>query len=277
MRHDVNRRLLQGRVKVLLVGAGGTGSQVLSGLARFHTALVALGHPGGLEVHCCDPDIVTSANVGRQLFSPADVGVNKATVLIHRLNAYYGLNWKAHPVLLNDIKLKNFDLVIGCVDTKQARRDIHHFSTEIGAAYWLDLGNLQHDGQVVLGEPLKKNEKPGQRPMRLPTVTDLFPILLDASIPESDDVPSCSLAEALEKQDLFINQTIATFGLQLLWTLFRNAGVDHSVFFVNLSTGLVVPMAVDKEAWKRFAPKKPTRIRKKAATDLQLVEMKEAA
>ena len=277
MRHDVNSRLLKGRVKVLLVGAGGTGSQVLSGLARLHTALVALGHPGGLEVHCCDPDIVTSANVGRQLFSPSDVGVNKATLLIHRLNAFYGLNWMSHPVLLNDMKLTCFDIVIGCVDTKTARRDIHKFTTENRVAYWLDFGNLQHDGQVILGEPLQKNEKPGLRPMRLPTVTDLFPSLLDASIPESDDVPSCSLAEALEKQDLFINQTVATFGLQLLWTLFRNAGVDHSVYFVNLQSGMVVPMQVDKEAWKRFAPKKPTKIRKKAAVTPQILEMQEAA
>ena len=277
MRHNVNRRLLQGRVKVLLVGAGGTGSQVLSGLARLHTALVALGHPGGLEVHCCDNDRVSPSNIGRQLFSPADVGIHKATVLIHRLNAYYGLNWKAHPVLVNDMKLKSFDIVIGAVDTKQARRDIHTFSTEVNAAYWLDFGNLQHDGQVIIGEPMRKNEKPGERPMRLPTVTDLFPSLLDASIPESDDVPSCSLAEALEKQDLFINQTIATFGLQLLWTLFRNAGIDHSVYFVNLQSGMVVPMQVDKEAWKRFAPKKPSRIRKKAAAAPQMVEMQEAA
>jgi PRTRC genetic system ThiF family protein len=265
MLHNINPRLLRGRVKVLLVGAGGTGSQMLSGLARLHTALVALGHPGGLDVTCCDDDVVTTANVGRQLFSPSDVGIHKAVVLIHRLNMYYGFQWQAHTVRVSEMKDKAFDIVIGCVDTKKARRDIHEFCQTAKAAYWLDMGNLQHDGQVILGEPLLKHQKPN--PMRLPTVMDLFPVLLDASIPESDDVPSCSLAEALEKQDLFINQTVSTFGLQLLWGLFRYAGVDNHCYFVNLASGMVVPMAVDKEAWKRFAPKKVRTVRKKVPKD----------
>ena len=59
-------------VTVNIIGAGGTGSQVLTGMARLDVTLRALGHPG-LFVTVYDPDIVTDANIGRQLFGPSDL------------------------------------------------------------------------------------------------------------------------------------------------------------------------------------------------------------
>jgi hypothetical protein len=49
-----------------------------------------------------------------------------------------------------------------------------------------------------------------------------------------DNTPSCSLAEALEKQDLFINSTLAQMGSSLLWSLFRNGMTENRGFFLNL-------------------------------------------
>ena len=73
--HYIDNYLLnpQHPVTVNLIGAGGTGSQVLTCLARLDVTLRALGHPG-LFVTLYDPDIVTDANIGRQLF-----GVNPTT------------------------------------------------------------------------------------------------------------------------------------------------------------------------------------------------------
>lgn len=268
MNHIIANRLLTGKVKVALVGCGGVGSQVLTGLARLHTAMLALGHPGGLEVTAYDPDTVSESNVGRQLFSPADVGINKAVLLIHRLNAFFGLNWKAVPSRFpTPSRSDSPNIIISCVDTKAARRGIADYCKRPNGYYnsvyyWLDMGNNLVDGQVIMGQPgfgrrLKKGEQ-----QLLPTVTDLYPSIMDASLPEDDDGPSCSLAEALERQDLFIGQTIATFGLQLLWSLFRNGGVDHHGYFVNLKAGRVTPLPVDSEAWKRFVPKKTRKSRK---------------
>ena len=45
-------------VTVLVAGAGGTGSQVITNLARMSVALQALGHPG-LHLTAFDPDTVT--------------------------------------------------------------------------------------------------------------------------------------------------------------------------------------------------------------------------
>jgi len=119
-----------------------------------------------------------------------------------------------------------------------------------------DHANLA-DGQVILGQSGYGNRRrKNGTSLILPCVTDLYPELLDDSIPEKDDGPSCSLAEALERQDLFIGQSIATFALQLLWTLFRNGGVDHHGYFINLKAGKVLPMPIDPVAWARFKPKK---------------------
>ena len=83
-------------VTVNLIGAGGTGSQVLTCLARLDAALRGLGHPG-LFVTLYDPDIVTEANIGRQLFGPSDLGQNKAQCLVTRINNFFGNDWKAQP------------------------------------------------------------------------------------------------------------------------------------------------------------------------------------
>lgn len=68
-------------VTVLVAGAGGTGYQVITSLARMSVALQALGHPG-LHLTAFDPDTVTEANIGRQLFSETELRLNKATALV---------------------------------------------------------------------------------------------------------------------------------------------------------------------------------------------------
>ena len=48
MEHLIEPHLLNGRVKVHLVGAGGNGAQMAACLARLDVAMRALGHPHGL-------------------------------------------------------------------------------------------------------------------------------------------------------------------------------------------------------------------------------------
>jgi hypothetical protein len=52
------------------------------------------------------------------------------------------------------------------------------------------------------------------------------------------------MAEALEKQDLFINSSVATLAGQLLWTLMRRGRIEHHGYFVNLGTGKTMPLPV---------------------------------
>lgn len=240
--HKLPPEFLDRTINVALIGVGGNGSQMLTGLARLHVTLLALGHPSGLSVFVYDPDVVTESNVGRQLFSPADVGLPKARVLIHRVNAFFGLNWTAEAREFPQYQT-HWQFLVSCVDSAKARRQIHQFAASTSARldYWLDLGNASRTGQVILGQPLTRANR--EETQRLRTVMDIFPELLDPAQPE-DTTPSCSLAQALDRQDLFINQSLATMALHLMWTLLRRGEIAHHGYFVNLEAGTTVPMKV---------------------------------
>ncbi|WP_224962715.1 PRTRC system ThiF family protein [Geomonas subterranea] len=267
MRHHIQSHLLRGTVEVALVGCGGNGSIMLTELTKIDKAMRELGHPGGLHVTVFDPDTVSESNIGRQNFYAPDRGLNKAVVLVDRVNKCCGVDWKAVPDYFppKDEQGRYYrpDIIIGCVDTRKARRQIAAYASR--ASYWLDLGNGLSTGQVILGEPLRVSEIPSTRPMRLPTVVDLYPDLLDESIPE-DDIPTCSLAEALERQDLFVCRSVVTFAANLLWNLFRKGGVDNHGHFINLDSGMVTALPVDPEVWARFKPLPAKKPRKKRTT-----------
>ena len=241
-------------VEVCLIGAGGTGSQVLTALARMSHSLQALGH-AGFQVSLWDDDIVTEANRGRQLFAQCEVGLPKAAVLITRCNRFFGTGWKAVD--------KKFDsqsgrakaaIYISCLDTVAARFEIAGVLTDANGnshyantpRYWMDFGNGKDTGQVILSTIGSiKQPKSGQFETvdSLPLVTEEFGELLRQS--ENDtDAPSCSLAEALEKQDLFINSTLGQMGCSLLWQLFRKGMTTHRGLFLNIADFRTVPLPV---------------------------------
>ena len=87
----------QRAVRVLVVGAGGTGSAIVMGLPYLDQAMRVWGHRYGLEVVMMDADTVSETNCVRQPFSVSDIGQNKATVLINRINLFWGTNWSAIP------------------------------------------------------------------------------------------------------------------------------------------------------------------------------------
>ena len=267
MIHNIDSRLLTRAVKVVLVGAGGTGSHVLRRLGNIHLAMIELGHPAGLDVIVIDPDTVSKTNVGRQNFWPSDVGQSKAEILVNRCNLLMQTGWVAEAAkVTDDTQFSNPDIVIGCVDNRKGRAAILKAlkRSVYSSAYYLDIGNREHDGQVVLGEVFGASYK---RENRLPHVADLYPDIIDGSLDDTDETPSCSLAEALEKQSLFINDTMANAACNLLWELFRYGQLTHHGQFVNIRSGRVTPLAIDPETWKRFgfeAKLKPKRLSKVA-------------
>jgi PRTRC genetic system ThiF family protein len=233
-------------VTVNLIGVGGTGSQVLTALARIDHALYKLGHPG-LHVRAYDPDIVAESNLGRQLFSESDLGVNKADVFVTRVNRFFGLSWEAIPekAQLNDsICHELANITITCVDTLQSRIDLYqalnesntHQSTENRPIYWMDFGNTQKTGQVVLGS-IRQIKQPNIQDVETVSTLKTIGELHDLSnVKDKDSGPSCSLAEALTKQDLFINSTLAQIGCAILWKLLSSGSIDHHGAYLNLES-----------------------------------------
>jgi PRTRC genetic system ThiF family protein len=254
--HALSADLAQNHaVRILVIGAGGTGSAIVMGLPYLDQAMRIWGYRHGLAVALMDADLVSETNCIRQPFSVSDIGQNKATVLINRINLFWGTNWQAVP---NQFHVRSFernydrcpDLVIGCVDTRGARGAIEDsFSRALNrVSYWLDLGNNAASGQYVLGQPL--NARNRRKAARLRTVSELFPEIVDESIGE-DPLPSCSAAEALDRQEPFINQTLAASALAMLAQLFRYGKLAHHGAFFNAKTGQMSALPIDPAHWRR--------------------------
>lgn len=247
-------------VTLNLIGAGGTGSHMLTNLARINHAMLALGHPGFM-VTVFDDDTVSEANLGRQLFAQAEIGLFKSVALINRINRFFGTNWKAVTERYDTGYIRSVpgegkaNLFITCVDNAQARFTIADILEDYKdyrpyernrPLYWMDLGNSKDTGQVILSTvgTLKQPESEKFTTVgKLPFVTETFRELL-AAADASDNTPSCSLAEALTKQDLFINSTLAGMGASLLWQLFKEGLLFNRGLFINLHDFRTQPLKV---------------------------------
>lgn len=246
-------------ITVNLIGAGGTGSRMLTELARMNHSLIALGH-AGLNISLYDDDVVTTANLGRQLFADAELGLFKAVALINRTNRFFGTSFKAIPHKFSTDGLKTFpnkgraNIFISCVDTISARFEIAQIlkgfndnDNRYGRSkplYWLDIGNSQNTGQVLLST-IEDIRQPASRIHNtmgcLPMVTEEFKEILQMQ--DDNSQPSCSLAEALDKQDLYINAVLASMGASLLWKLFREGMTPQRGFFLSLGSFVSQPIS----------------------------------
>jgi PRTRC genetic system ThiF family protein len=226
----------------------------MPGLPYLHQAMRVWGHPYGLAVTIMDPDTVSATNCVRQPFAQSDIGMNKATVLVNRINLFWGTSWAAVPSPFTEKCVRGYDqtpdLVIGCVDTRAARKSTHNTlaSPSQGTSYWLDIGNNAASGQYVLGQPLNMANR--RKAERLRTVAELYPEIVDADAGE-DELPSCSAVEALSRQEPFINQTLAASAPAMLAQLFRYGRIVHHGAFYNAPTGRMSSLAIDPEQWAK--------------------------
>lgn len=243
--HLLPGALLKERVRVLVVGCGGTGSTMATGLVYLHQALLAYGHPGGLHVTLVDGDRISYANCVRQPFGESEIGLYKADVLVTRINLFWGLAWESDIRFLDEqwSTAAQPQIIISCVDSRKARHLITRTDAYRSALYWLDLGNNAEGGQFVLGQPdsplLKGRD-------RLPNAADLYPEIVDPQLDGKDKLPSCSALEALESQSPFVNQTLAYHALALLAQFFRRGRLTYHGGFINLVSGRMSPLAVER-------------------------------
>ena len=163
---------------------------------------------------------------------------------------FFGFNWKAVPKMY-DSRSEYANIVISCVDTVKARltiaKHLKGCTKRIEyqkALYWMDFGNMSDRGQVILGTIGKEHKQPEGKEEAvdcLRNVTDFFDL---KAVNDEDSGPSCSLAAALRKQDLFINSTLAQVGCALLWKMFKGV-IDTQGAFVNLDTMKVNPIKIE--------------------------------
>jgi PRTRC genetic system ThiF family protein len=256
-------------ITVDVVGCGGTGSNMLKALVRIHLALRGIGKKG-LHVTAWDYDIVSKTNPGRQMFYSSDIGLNKAFVLITRINRAYGTGWESMPISYTrkNTSHHNANIVISCVDKIKTRFDIGKvfwdapFSQTpdtFHSLYWMDIGNSLNSGQIILGSKII-NQPPSEKYQsvkKLRTFDEMF--TLDEFPDDQDQGPSCSMREALDNQGLFINSLLSEFAGDMLAKLLIDWIIDSQGLYYNGDLMLISKIKLDGKE-KRF-PKRIASVR----------------
>lgn len=246
--------------EIVLVGVGGTGSILARHIARmvYHMQAMNLSTPHGIRF--VDPDIIEEKNVGRQMFTHADIGQPKAQVIATRLNMALGLDIEyAIEPFCAETHLKGYStILLGAVDNHLARRELAKPRT----VAWIDSGNNRSSGQVVIGNTSDRglmddmfhadyHARVENSLRHLPNAALIFPDLLE---PDPDETPqadeaglSCADLLMRDEQHLFINDMMASVAANYLYKLLYRQPINTFMTFCDLEglTMRSVPITAD--------------------------------
>jgi PRTRC genetic system ThiF family protein len=245
-------------VSITIIGCGGTGTRLISELVRINVMLLKIEHIG-IHVTIIDGDTVSETNVGRQLYYEDDIGKYKAEVTATRINQNYGFTWDCvneyidHRFMNINMQHKSnmtkSNITISCVDKIEPRLLVNKIlNIKFGNTghedyqkrkYWIDCGNTHEMGQVILGT-IGVIDQPNMEGINtvdmLPSIMDIYnPKDFEVAKAEEDVTPSCSTYEAIERQDPFINSTIAMLTAGLVWKMIKKHIIYERGYYVDLS------------------------------------------
>lgn len=245
------------RWRFILAGCGGTGSWLAPSIARAAKVLQDRGKE--VAVWFVDPDHVEQKNIPRQNFCEAEIGANKALALSARYSAAWGIKIAAINQKF-DAKVINGDfnragvmtIIFGCVDNAAARRSIaealkqnirsKNYADRPHSFWWLDCGNSESAGQVVLGSAPTYGELSGSFLSRKTCVSLPSPHLVQPSLfevkPEEEvkSQLSCAEIQIANEQSLAINQMVASVATDYLLR-FINGGLKRFATYFDLEAG----------------------------------------
>ena len=252
-------RVLLGDVnhfRIMIVGAGGTGSTLALHLASlaFHARQKGIQ----VDVTLVDHDIVEMKNCGRQALSlqAAMVGnIPKVADLALRLNAAYGLDIEAWPQKYEADMGRGWyqdgrygrnstHLIIGCVDNHLGRRQIAETVERLNGRIWcIDCGNEQHNGQILIGnlaeaQPIRLDKLGLCSGLPSPYVQEPELLLPD---PEPS-ARSCAEMALAETQSLMVNRMAATIAA----TYVTNFVLHRQILYMATYFGLEPPTATSR-------------------------------
>ena len=240
------------RFRIMVVGAGGTGST----LALFLAGLAFHAQQKGIQVDLtlADHDVINMANCGRQAVSLQSAvlgGIPKVSDLALRLNAAYGLAIEAWPVRYEAGLARDwFDhsggraqahLMIGCVDHYSGRQEIAKtIEAYNGRIFALDCGNEQYAGQILIGNLTDTSQitldKLGLC-SGLPSPYLQEPDLLQPD--PNEQSLSCAEMAMAETQSIMVNRMAATIAAEYVAVLVLQKQISQMRTTFNLQPSIV--------------------------------------
>lgn len=234
---------LERPVKIIMLGAGGTGGHIAPHLYRL---LHALDRP--VEAIIADGDIVEEKNLVRQNFIAADLGRNKAQVLAERYASAFGmeaqyipefiededklsglLKPKSRPAWLYPDRQPQLSILVGAVDNNRSRQVCHQVFQKSEDLVYIDSGNGEYTGQVVCG--IRQSGKTYYEP-----VGSVYPDVLD----QTDKFPtelSCAEAAVSAPQSITANIMAATAVVAYIYNILVLGSIE--VKNITFSTRMV--------------------------------------
>jgi hypothetical protein len=94
----------------------------------------------------------------------------------------------------------------------------------------------------------------------------LYPEIVDVEAGE-DPLPSCSAVEALDRQEPFINQTLASSASAMLACLFRYGRLLHHGDFFNAQTGQMVALPLIRTCGPSYGDGNDEQPKRQASND----------
>lgn len=216
----------------IIIGAGGNGGYLIPNLLRqisLQNRFLKIENKPGHTITIIDADSVEDKNLTRQNFLPRDVGHNKAEVMANRYGMAFGLEVNYIPEYLDGAKMLkeiiggsgNIPIVVGAVDNNKTRAIVYEVFKEKKGMFWLDAGNEEWAGQVVVGYNAGKAvDKSNKEPhlFNLPSVADIYPEILEAT----DKLPhelSCAERAVSNPQNIQTNQNAANLMMNFANTI----------------------------------------------------------
>ena len=254
-------------VKVVMLGAGGTGAHIAPHLYRL---LYALKRP--VKFIICDGDKVEPKNLVRQNFTQADLGENKARVIAERYSEAFGLETSYVPSFIESVErleelvkpeviytggyvhngeggllvretVPELVILIGAVDNNRSRKLCHEVFLQARDLIYIDSGNGEYTGQIVCGVRRAGKTFYKSVGMLYPEVNDpedLFPTEV-----------SCAEASVSAPQTIVANLMAATAVVTMIYNILVMG--DNTVQQTTFSTRSVNIRSMQKQPRRKAA------------------------
>lgn len=235
--HRLNPIIRTGNTLIFHIGnGGGTGGVLAMNILKF----MAFDKDVSTTYIGADGDEFEAKNLGRQLCIPADMGKNKAEVIVKRYARAFGLSperamWMDRFItstedILETCKDYRNIIIIDTVDKNKPRLDILNamnklFADSSKTIASISCGNGEWNGQTVFGYKYRGAKDPRKVESTIfsdpylfnaPFAMEIFKELVDLEMDKQEEGLSCADRAVANAQSLIANNTAATIALNFL-------------------------------------------------------------